>query len=153
GGEPPFMMSRPDRLARFLDSLPSRRAPDEALELVIAGDFVDFLAMTPHEAFTANPDVAAAKLVETMAPVSPFPPVCDPLGRLIAGGHRVTAILGNHDVELVYPQVQDALLSRLGATPHALRMLDDGRALRIGGALIEHGNRYDGANVNDQDGL
>lgn len=31
--------------------------------------------------------------------------------------------------------------------------VDDGRAYRIGGALIEHGNGYDGANMNDWEGL
>ena len=47
GGQPPTMMSTPDRLAAFIESLPSRLQSDEQLELVINGDFVDFLAIEP----------------------------------------------------------------------------------------------------------
>jgi hypothetical protein len=52
-------------------------------------------------------------------------------------------------LELSLPAVQDALLARLDATPRQVHFVDDGRAYRVGGLLIEHGNRYDGANEND----
>ena len=39
------MTSKPERLAAFIDSLPGRlAAPDEALALVIPGDFIDSIA-------------------------------------------------------------------------------------------------------------
>jgi hypothetical protein len=41
------MMSHTNELARFIGMLPDRRKQDERLELVIAGDFVDFLAIPP----------------------------------------------------------------------------------------------------------
>jgi hypothetical protein len=49
--------------------------------------------------------------------------------------------------------VREALLDALGATPHHVHCVFDGTAYRIGGALIEHGNRYDVANENDWDRL
>ena len=154
GGAPPTMMSRPALLASFIDSLPpsANDAPGAALELVIAGDFVDFLAIPPHASWTPDPVAARRKLEQTMRQ-PPFAEVFDALGRHVASGHRLTVLLGNHDVELALPQVQDALLERLEASPEAVRFVADGRAHRIGGLLIEHGNRYDGANVNDWGGL
>jgi UDP-2,3-diacylglucosamine pyrophosphatase LpxH len=184
GGLPPTMMSTPDRLAVFIESMPSRLQPDEQLELVINGDFVDFLAIEPCEAWTSSSDRAREKLLNTVGrskftPVfdetfdawtstssdrareklpntaggSKFTPVFDALGRLVAAGHCLTILLGNHDLELAIPAVRDSLLDTLEATPHQVHCVFDGAAYRIGGALIEHGNRYDVANENDWDGL
>lgn len=145
------MMSRPERLARFIDRLPGLRAADESLELIVAGDFVDFLAMPPW-ADWSSPSEAVEKLKQTMHS-EPFGQIFDSLGRLVAGGHRLTILVGNHDVEMTMPPVQDAFLRHLKASPERIRFVDDGRAYRIGGALIEHGNRYDDANINDWSGL
>ena len=153
GGAAPRMMSCPRLLADFLEALPAGLAADEALELVIAGDFVDFLAMDPFESWTADPAAACRKLADTMGQKSPFAPVFDALARLAAGGHRLTVLIGNHDVEMGLPPVQHALLERIGACPHQVMFIADGRAHRIGRALIEHGNRYDEANRNDWGGL
>ncbi|HYO51685.1 hypothetical protein [Archangium sp.] len=153
GGSPPYMMSRPERLAAFLESLPASLLDDETLELVIAGDFIDFLAIPEQASWTPDPYAARDKLVRTMTGSSVFAPVFAALARLVEAGHRITILIGNHDVELALPQVQDALLAQLGASRHQVLFVDDGRAYRIGRALIEHGNRYDGANVNDWTGL
>src|SRR5262249_4337377 len=154
-GDPPLMMSRPDLLSSFVDGLPARLgdAPGSDLDLVVAGDFVDFLAAPPHASWTPDPAAAVAKLEGVMNAPSPFAPVFDALGRHVAAGHRLTVLLGNHDVELGLPQVQAAFLGRIGASRHEVAFVADGSAYRVGSALIEHGNRYDGANVNDWTGL
>ena len=146
------MMSRPDLLAQFIERAPTMGSNDETIELVIAGDFVDFLAIEPQASWTGSPRDACAKLEQTMRE-PPFHAVFTELGRLIHRGHRLTVMLGNHDIEMALPPVQEALLAHLDAEPHQVRFIDDGRAYRIGGALIEHGNAYDGANVNDWAGL
>lgn len=152
GGRPP-MMGRPKLLASFIDALPSIVEPHEALELVIAGDFVDFLAIEKYSALTTDPWEACAKLATVMdGPGSEQACIFDALAH-VAGRHRLTILLGNHDVELVLPAVQEALLQRLSATPHRALFVDDGRAYRVGSALIEHGNAHDGANANDWDAL
>lgn len=149
GGDPP-MMGRPDQLESFIDALPDSDATSET-ELVIAGDFVDFLAVAPYADFTPNPVDAEKKLRKVTE--SPCGVVFDALGRHIARGRRLTVLVGNHDVEMGLPAVQAALLKKIDATPHDVLFVDDGRAYRVGRALIEHGHDHDGANANDWDGL
>ena len=151
-GEPPTMMSRPKELARFIQTLPSRCAADEQLELVIGGDFVDFLAIPPFAAWTPDPKEAGRKLNRAMKEQQ-FAPIFEALGSHVAAGHLLTVLIGNHDVELALPPIQDALLAHLGATPHQVHFVDNNCAYRIGGLLVEHGNRYDDANENDWTGL
>lgn len=152
GGEP-AMMSRPALLAEFIDGLPARLAADETLELVINGDFIDFLAITPFASFTTNPVEAVGKLRSVVDAPSPFASVFDALRRHVAAGHQLVVMVGNHDLELALPAVQDALRDCLCAPAGTLRFVDDGRAYRIGNALVEHGNTYDGANANDWNGV
>jgi UDP-2,3-diacylglucosamine pyrophosphatase LpxH len=148
GGEQPSMMSSADRLAGFIETLPSRARPDESLELVIAGDVIDFLAEAPFTSWTADPGEARRKLRRVMNDPA-FARVFAALNKLVAAGHALTILIGNHDLELALPSVQDALLEGLGAAARRVHFVDDGRAYRIGRMLIEHGNRYDGANEND----
>jgi calcineurin-like phosphoesterase family protein len=148
GGSKSVMMSRPGRLVRFLRGLPHQAKSDEKLELVIAGDFVDFLTIDPLASWTPKPDVARKKLNDTMDGEL-FGPVFDALLELVRSGCALTILLGNHDLELALPVAQEALWRRLSADPHQVLFLVDGRAYRVGGLLIEHGNRYDGANAND----
>jgi UDP-2,3-diacylglucosamine pyrophosphatase LpxH len=146
------MMSRPRELAGFIEGLSARVADDETLELVVAGDCVDFLAIPPFAAWTVEREAASGKLARTMN-AQPFAQVFDALARHVAGGHRLTILIGNHDVELALPHVQEEFLTRLQATNHDVLFFDDNRAYRVGRLLIEHGNRYDGANENDWTGL
>ena len=152
GGASPTMMSRPKELAAFVAGLPSELASDERLELVIAGDFVDFLSVPPWSPWTPSPADAVKKLASVVGQPGEqagFAPIFDALRAHVGAGHRLTVMLGNHDLELTLPPVQDAFLRRIGADPHDVLFVMDGRAYRRGGALIEHGNRYDDANAND----
>lgn len=152
----PDMISNPAILTQFIAQLPQIFPVDtgtrEQLELIIAGDFIDYLNIQEYAAWTADPDVAVRKLLD-VTDRSQFAPVFDALAQHVGRGHRLTILLGNHDVELALPQVQAALLGRLGASPHDVHYVMDGRAYRLGRALIEHGNRYDDANANDWTGL
>src|SRR5262249_37777826 len=67
---------------------------------------------------------------------------------------RLTLLLGNHDVELSFPQVRRRLFQYLDAEALTrITFIYDGEAYAVGDALIEHGNRYDGFNVIDHDRL
>lgn len=149
GGSRHPMMSRPIQLAHFIRELP-KRAPGP-LELVIAGDFVDFLAVEPFAAWTPDPDHAVAKLDSVMR-YEPFACVFEALAALLASDHSLAVLVGNHDIELAMPPVQDALVRQLcpdASRASRITFYDDNRAYRAGGLLVEHGNRYDGANEND----
>jgi len=56
------MMSQ-QRLAGFIAGLPKLLASGEALDLVIAGDFIDFLAVAPWSPWTPDPEGVLAKRV------------------------------------------------------------------------------------------
>lgn len=152
----PDMISDPALLTQFINQLPQLFPTDsssqEKLELIIAGDFIDYLNIQEYSAWTVDPALSVKKLGD-VTDRSQFAPVFDALAAHVGRGQPLTILLGNHDVELALPPVQDALLRRLGASPHDVLYVTDGRAYRLGQALIEHGNRYDDANANDWTGL
>jgi UDP-2,3-diacylglucosamine pyrophosphatase LpxH len=125
-------------------------------ELVINGDFVDFLAEgganeTDWRAFIADEDEAVARL-DTI--VDRDPAVFEALAALLDAEVPITLLLGNHDVELSLPAVRARLRDHMRAGRSApMSFVYDGEAYVIGDTLIEHGNRYDGFNVVDFDQL
>jgi UDP-2,3-diacylglucosamine pyrophosphatase LpxH len=155
------MCTRVADLTRFVVGLAERRARGADVELVINGDFVDFLAEEGADSdgegepvfvpFVSDP-AEAERRFDVIA--GRDAPLFDELRRLVEAGGRLTLLLGNHDVELSFPRVRRRLAERLGANaPARLTFLHDGEAYVVGDALIEHGNRYDGFNVVDHDAL
>jgi len=136
-------------LTAFVDAV-TAMPKDPPVEMVINGDLVDFLAER-NEAdpkwvpLTPDPERAIAKLRDIVERDKTF---FDALGRLLAAGHRLVLTLGNHDIELAFPAVREALGEMLGAGPGTdFQFIYDGEAYVVGDALIEHGNRYDAFNV------
>lgn len=152
------MMTHPDVLARFISGVSARTAGDAVVELVINGDFVDFLAEYHGEVerwtpFITEPDKARTTFMRVVER-SGDREVFDALRAFLAQGHMLTMLLGNHDLELSLPCVRRAFEERVNAVgTRALRFIYDGEAYAVGEALIEHGNRYDPANRVDYDGL
>jgi UDP-2,3-diacylglucosamine pyrophosphatase LpxH len=149
GGRDHPMLGHPEVLTDFLGQLAAH--PGRAdLELVVAGDFIDFLAEGLHEAWSTTEGAALEKLEAVFARnVELF----DAFARCGVGLARSTVLLGNHDVELAYPRVRDALFRRLHTGPHRCCFIHSNDAYRVGDMLIEHGNRYDAWNAIDHDGL
>lgn len=161
-GHPDFrMMDRPDALASFIRVLGEKPA-QPTIELIINGDFLDFLAEEsgPGEwkAFRDEPG-EAVEVFETIAGRPDDGAVFDALAGFVDAGHRLTILIGNHDIELAWPEVRTAFEQRLWRSPTKktrafnLRWIHDGEALILGDALIEHGNRYDPANFVDHERL
>jgi len=154
------------RLARFIRYITTAHR-DGSTQLVINGDFIDFLAeerisspSTPTigdpekyqtDAFTTSQDEAVTKLErvikQTDEGAMDGERVFDALRTFLAQGCRLTLLIGNHDIELSFPAVRRKLFSELGAGPAQIEFLYDGEALTFDGVLIEHGNRYDGWNA------
>jgi UDP-2,3-diacylglucosamine pyrophosphatase LpxH len=149
GGAEHPMLGHPEILTGFLEQLATYQG-DEEVELVVAGDFIDFLAEPPYEAWTASESKAVEKLQATF---SRLPGLFDAFARCADKLSRFTVLLGNHDIELVYPRVRDALFRRLGTGPHRCHFIQGNEAYRVGELLIEHGNRYDPWNAIDHHGL
>ena len=164
--------SRIDRdLVRFLDHY--RDAPEDAdrWRVVIAGDFVDFIGMSidpdasdgnltalteeerEHGLGNAS-DHARAKLRRV---AKRHPDVFEALGLMVARGHALTLVHGNHDVEFHWEDVQREFRRLLFAaaenSEHAGELDQDAFFERIefnpwffywnDVAYIEHGHQYD----------
>jgi len=94
-------------LAGAIDRL-RERAPDARVGLVLNGDLVDFLA-APGATYL-DPFGAVAKL-EAILTDAAFSPVWEALARFVRAPKRTLVIgIGNHDVELALPDVQERLL-------------------------------------------
>ncbi len=139
----------------FLDFLEkeSRGGP---IELVLNGDIFDFdsvLSLPPDPIFRISwlekkrgldprPERSRYKVQVILNDHDEF---FDHLRRFIQRGHRVVFIIGNHDLELNFPSVQEEILKFL-----ALSERDQGRVRIVdlfyisnGDTLIEHGHQYD----------
>ncbi len=151
GGEPGFQMVPPAGqacLAAFIRRVTGQHSSERAAHLVLAGDIVDFLAETPFAALTTDEGEAVRKLSRILADTAL---IWDALAAHVQAGASLSLLLGNHDIELSLPGPRRLLLERLGHG--AVNFLDDDRAWVRGPLLIEHGNRYDGWNAVDHDGL
>src|SRR5262245_57560367 len=102
GGENHPMLGHRELLSEFFEQLAAHPDKDH-LELVIAGDFVDFLAEAPLAAWTPSEGQAVQKLE---AVFGRLPRLFDALARCASCLPRLTLLLGNHDVELAYPRVR-----------------------------------------------
>jgi len=144
-------------LVTFIGEVEQRvRQQKRATEIVINGDFVDFLAEEGPEprrwrAFIDDEEEAVAAL-ETI--VKRDVELFDALGLLLQSGATLTLVLGNHDIELSRPGVRSRLRELLKVEPASpFQFIYDGEAYVVRDVLIEHGNRYDGWNVVDFDRL
>ena len=116
--------------------------------LIINGDFIDFVQIQPrpHMWFNATLDATEAESLEKLeAALRAHGPVFDALSRFIAAGHHLRFQFGNHDIDLVWPQVQARLRGRLApkALQHAISF---GSAWHERGVYVTHGHQADPAN-------
>jgi UDP-2,3-diacylglucosamine pyrophosphatase LpxH len=158
-------------LVRFLDHY--REAPEGAdrWRVVIAGDFIDFIGMSvdaePSDSLATtldeeerehglgnSSDHARAKLRRV---AKRHPDVFEALGSMVARGHALTVVHGNHDVEFHWEDVQTdfraLLLAAAERTDEHAELDAQAFCERIefnpwffywnGVAYIEHGHQYD----------
>jgi UDP-2,3-diacylglucosamine pyrophosphatase LpxH len=136
--------TKTDLFSGLLSYWGSRKDP---VELVVNGDFVDFLQLKPWNQFGRK--TALDKIQEiTQASAQVF----GIFGRFLQNpANSITVLLGNHDVELAYPEVraevEKAILAAAGGAAGGLNFLQDRTTYRfsINGVLaqVEHGNAND----------
>jgi UDP-2,3-diacylglucosamine pyrophosphatase LpxH len=143
----------------FLRYHASRRLGGRPWRLVIAGDLFDFMSVVvpgSRELPARSSDERRFGLARgTRAGVLRMRRICENHGPLLAdmvrfaqAGHAIDIIVGNHDLELLEPEVANELMQQLRAAG-----ADDHTASRVrvvpwfvhapGVAWIEHGHVYD----------
>jgi UDP-2,3-diacylglucosamine pyrophosphatase LpxH len=160
-----FSTFRDDRaLAAFLDHLAAPAEP--RTELILAGDCFDFLQIDGYAGFDAT---KAAERLEILLGSKRTAPVIAALRRFAARpGSEITLLAGNHDPEMLVPEVRAcfaAAIDREGSVLHAddtpLRLAEGQRPAVWGRALgddahpvwVVHGDRWDPANMIDRDAV
>jgi UDP-2,3-diacylglucosamine pyrophosphatase LpxH len=120
------------------------------LTLVFNGDTFDMLK-TPMSDGTypldIDADIAIAKLERIMRAHRPF---IDALRCFLdhePAARRVLFLAGNHDQELLFPEIQKKLAGEIGC-PEAISF--PGIRVRFGGVQIEHGSQHDPMFVIDE---
>ncbi|MCA9714421.1 MAG: metallophosphoesterase [Myxococcales bacterium] len=169
-GEYVHLAARIDEsLPRFLDHYIAEGGP---WQLIVNGDFIDFwnIELVPGVDRARSKKIRGAELAvhRLHAALDAYPGVEDALIRFLSAGHGIVFVAGNHDAELLYPEVRRALANRLeegvereepldpeAVTRTGTTRLDDlepGRVrfvpwflLEEGGAWIEHGHNFDAA--------
>jgi UDP-2,3-diacylglucosamine pyrophosphatase LpxH len=137
-----------DELPLFLD-----RHAKEPTHVFVNGDSVDFLMNEdPLEMDRARAAQQAKDIVANPATAG----VLRAFGGVLARGGAVTIRLGNHDLELSLPEVQDVIARALGQPADVAGRLEfqlgaEPKRLDVGGAkiLVTHGEHNDGWNKVD----
>ena len=117
----------------------------DAVELIINGDCFEFLFMEPYAKHGITyPAQALAKLERVIDGHRPF---FDTLQRFISqNGRQVTFIIGNHDVELAFKDVQERISEVICNKPELKERIYFCHSYFYQPAPdvhIEHGNQYD----------
>lgn len=122
---------------------------------IINGDWIEFLQVPNVEAFDPSriypeasyTDRAVASALQRLEVVhAGHPLVFQALADFLSPGPKrrsLVILFGNHDPELAYPQIQERLLTLLGARGRKRDLVRvGGRSYFEDGVYVEHGNAY-----------
>lgn len=165
-GEEVHLASRiEEEFPRFIDHyLEIARRNNTRWQLVVNGDFIDFWNIVLDEREGEDGEALAVRRVHAV--LDAHPAVEDSLARFLEAGMGIAFVTGNHDAELLYPGVRQAMVERIeGAMSTAegegdasitrtgtvrLELMRDGEIRFVrwflreaGGAWIEHGHKFD----------
>ncbi len=146
-----------DALSAFLAHITA--AHSEPIELIVAGDFIDYPQILPELGLTSpandlgtteDESVERTRVVLGQRPevASGHPGVFEALRKLMIDGHSVTIMVGNHDIDLLWPEVWRLIFEAIyppGASGQLVRepySRTYGTAER-GRVYVEHGQERD----------
>lgn len=159
GGKPGFqILKETDRLAGYIGWV-AEQAPEGKVALVLNGDVFDTLA-EDIKGYVAVDDAVAT--VQRIMDDPSFRMVWDALAEFVEKDRRTLVfVIGNHDVEMAFPNVQSLITWRLAGedSPKRARILFSttgaGYTCMVGGAKVycTHGNEVDAWNYNRYEDL
>ena len=152
-------------LARMLEHYRATMPPADRWRIVIAGDFIDFVGMsidpqddepidtelTPEERRNGVGSAEDHARLKFRRVARRHAEVFELLGKLVADGHALTVLHGNHDIELHWDSLKDDFREVLASyAPEEARprirseiQFEPWFFYREGVVYIEHGHQYD----------
>ena len=150
-----------DDLAAFLDRI-SADAGAEPIELIVAGDFIDYPQILPELSLksplntrgtTEAESVDRTRVVLGQRPdaASGHPAVFARLRAFMEAGHSITILVGNHDIDLLWPDVWALIFDAIYPPGAAGTLRREAYSLTVGTAArgrvyVEHGHERDPEN-------
>ncbi len=144
-----------ETFASFLKEI-ENKAKEEKVELVLNGDIFDFdsVLRLPRDPIFKVDRLERKRGLYPRAERSRFkikvilddhPVFVAAIAGFINRGHRVIFVMGNHDLELHFPETQDEVLKALSLSKAAREQVRFVEWFYISNedTLIEHGNQYD----------
>ena len=126
---------------------PGGELASESVELIINGDCFDFLLAEPNLGAAPRTDVNMAHAKWTRI-ASAHEDWLRALRRFLERpGRRLTFLLGNHDLELLYPSVRARIRSAIRSAPGTVRFCLGRAYAPAPDVHIEHGCQFDGWNI------
>lgn len=131
-----------DFLGEVVASYNRGAARDLPVDLVFNGDTFDLLKTPSRDAFPRHVTAAVAldKLAQVAAAHGPFFAGVREFLAHPRAERRVHFVVGNHDAELLFPEVQERVRALCGGGP---AVLFPGFRAALGKVLIEHGSQAD----------
>ena len=139
-------------LVDFLDYYSSDEFKNRSIELIINGDFLDFLAVPFVKFFDDEYWSEKASLEKLKLILNAHPEVIEALGRFVQSKNcKITIIIGNHDGELVHKSLQNYLLKQFPAEARKnIKIIHNvGEYIPVPGVLLQHGHTYEVAHYFD----
>jgi UDP-2,3-diacylglucosamine pyrophosphatase LpxH len=161
GAQGTQMFCQGARLKAFIESLAKKQNEDgRTFALVIAGDIIDSLPYLTISGSYVAVD-GAAHVVSMIMKDDSFKPVFDGLKTFLENDScELILLIGNHDLELAFPEAQEELLQTIAPTDSArgrvrFFMQGTGFRCRVGNknVFITHGNEADPWNHVDYEAI
>lgn len=114
-----------------------------ATTLVLNGDIIDFAQIPPFDLPGLPSNLLwdeATSLVKFGTARAAHPAFFDALGGFVDRGGTLTAVVGNHDLDLIWPQVRTAFRQSVGNPPDE-RVVFKVAGLEYEGVCIQHGHQ------------
>ncbi len=155
------IFNRGQRLGALIRELATRRKRDE-VALVVNGDVFDSLAEEEVDGYAALDVPTLKRMMEHLWEDESFRPVWQAFAEFVQTPRRhLFLVIGNHDIELALPYVQDFLRDGLSGGKGDARSrvnfaaYGQGVACKVGGARVfcTHGNELDPWNLVDYNRL
>ena len=142
-----------NELIDFLNYYSTGDYQDIAVELVINGDFLDFLAVPYVEFYDDEFWSETAALAKLRMIMSAHVGVLEALKRFVSKPNKkIVYIIGNHDAEFVFDSLKEEFLNYFGdLRQHIILSNSISTHVPVKGVCIQHGHQYERAHEFDQE--